>query len=421
MAKILYVKLGILILLIILSGIFSSSETSIMGMSIAKIKQMEEVDEKGARTLKRLKKKLSSLLITILIGNNLVNIAATALLTELTVEYFAGTNAALITTVVMTILILIFGEITPKTYASHNPEKVAAKVGGFLELLDFLFKPISTVLKLITNFIIKTLGGDIDHISTFVTQEEIRSLVDVGEEEGIVNAQEREMIDGIFDIDEMSVSEIMVPRIDVVAIEESSSLYDILEIIRDFGHSRIPVYRDSIDNIIGIIHAKDLLVLDIISMKEDELIDISSLMRSAFYVPENKKISDLLVEFKQKKTHMAIILDEYGGTEGIVTIEDIIEEIVGDIFDEYDAEINLIEKIKDKHYIVKGEIDLEEIEELFNVEFPEQESYGSLGGYIFNTLGRVPEEGDKVEYKGLIMTVKKLINRRIITIEIEVT
>lgn len=420
MAEILYVKFGLLILLLILSGMFSSSETSIMGMSIAKIKQMEEVDEKGAKTLKRLKKKLSSILITILIGNNLVNIAATALLTELTVEYFTGANAALITTVIMTILILIFGEITPKTYASHNPEKVAVKVGGFLELLDFLFKPISIVLKLITNFIIKILGGDIDHISTFVTEEEIRSLVDVGEEEGIVNAQEREMIDGVFDIDEMSVSEIMVPRIDVVAVEESSSLYDLLEIIRDYGHSRIPVYKESIDNIIGIIYAKDLLILDIINRNEDEAVDISTLMRPAFYVPENKKISDLLVEFKQKKTHMAIILDEYGGTEGIVTIEDVIEEIVGDIFDEYDDEINLIEKITDKQYVVKGEVDLEEIEELFNVEFPDQESYGSLGGYIFNTLGRVPEEGDKIEYRGLIMTVKKLANRRIIKIEIEI-
>ncbi|MCM1988634.1 hemolysin family protein [Oceanirhabdus seepicola] len=421
MTEVLYFKITLLIILLVLSGMFSGSETSIMGMSIAKIKQMEEVDEKGAKTLKRLKKKLSSLLITILIGNNIVNIAATALLTELTVEYFTGANAAVIVTVIMTILILIFGEITPKTYASHNPEKVAVKLGGFLELLDFLFKPISIVLKLITNFFIKTLGGDINHISTFVTEEEIRSLVDVGEEEGIVNAQEREMIDGVFEIDEMNVSEIMVPRIDVVAVEESSTLYDFLEIIRDYGHSRIPVYKESIDNIIGIIHAKDLLILDIINMNEDEAVDISTLMRPAFYVPENKKISDLLVEFKQKKTHMAIILDEYGGTEGIVTIEDVIEEIVGDIFDEYDDEVKLIEKINDKHYIVKGDIDLEEIEELFNVEFPEQESYGSLGGYIFNTLGRVPEEGDKVEYRGLVMTVKKLVNRRIIQIEIEVT
>ncbi|WBW99119.1 hemolysin family protein [Oceanirhabdus sp. W0125-5] len=421
MPKILYVKLGLLILLLILSGMFSSAETSIMGMSIAKIKQMEEVDEKGAKTLKRLKKKLSNILITILIGNNLVNIAATALLTELTVEYFAGANAAIITTVIMTILILIFGEITPKTYASQNPEKVAVKVGSLLEFLDFLFKPISLILKFITNFIIKTLGGDIDHISTFVTEEEIRSLVDVGEEEGIVNAQEREMIDGVFDIDEMNVSEIMVPRIDVVAVEESSSLCEILEIIRDYGHSRIPVYKESIDNIIGIIHAKDLLILDIVNMNEDDSADISSLMRPAFYVPENKKISDLLVEFKQKKTHMAIILDEFGGTEGIVTIEDVIEEIVGDIFDEYDDEVKLIEKISDKHYIVKGDIDLEEIEELFNVEFPEEENYGSLGGYIFNTLGRVPLEGDKVEYRGLKMSVKKVYNRRIIQIEIEIT
>lgn len=420
MGETLYLKVVLLIILLILSGTFSSSETSIMGMSIAKIKQMEEVDKKGAKTLKRLKKKLNSILVTILIGNNLVNIAATALLTELTVKYFKGANAAFITTVVMTLLILVFGEITPKTYAAQNPEKVAVKIGGFLELLDILFKPISIILNLVTNVIIKIVGGDVENKSTFVTEEEIRSLVDVGEEEGIVNRQEREMIDGVFDMDDIYASDIMIPRMDIVAVEEGGSLEKVLEVVRNCGHSRIPVYKKNIDDIVGVIYAKDLLSINFKNLDEIKAVDISSLMRPAYYVPENKKINELLKELKQKKIHMAIILDEYGGTEGLITIEDIIEEIVGDIFDEYDDEIQLIEKIKDKRYIVKAEVDLEEIEELFNVEFPKEESYGSLGGFVFNTLGRVPSQGDKIEYKGLIMTVVKLSNRRIIQIEIEV-
>lgn len=420
MGERLYFKLVLLIILLILSGMFSSSETSIMGMSIAKIKQMEEVDEQGAKTLKRLKKKLNSILVTILIGNNLVNIAATALLTELTVKYFKGANAAFITTVVMTLLILVFGEITPKTYAAQNPEKVAVKIGGFLELLDILFKPISIILNLVTNVIIKIVGGDVENKSTFVTEEEIRSLVDVGEEEGIVNQQEREMIDGVFDMDDIYANDIMVPRMDIIAVEEGSSLEKVLDMVRNCGHSRIPVYKRSIDDIVGVIYAKDLLSINFKNLDKVKAIDISTLMRPAYYVPENKKINELLKELKQKKTHMAIILDEYGGTEGLITIEDILEEIVGDIFDEYDDEIKLIEKIKDKKYIVKAEVDLEEMEKLFNIEFPMEESYGSLGGFVFNTLGRVPSQGDKIEYKGLIMTVVKLSNRRIIQIEIEV-
>lgn len=415
-----YFRIVVLLILLIFSGVFSSSETSIMGMSIAKIKQMEEVDEKGADILKRLKKKLSNILITILIGNNIVNIAATAILTEITVEYFKGANATLIATLIMTALILVFGEITPKTYAAQNPEKVAVKVAGTLEILSIIFKPIIVALDAVTNIIIKIFGGRIENGMPFVTEEEIRSLVDVGEEEGVVKHQEKEMIEGVFDIDEIDVTDIMIPRIDMIAIKESSSINKALELIINHGHSRIPVYRDRIDNIVGIIYAKDLL--SIIHNKKDEAekISISDLMRSAYYVPETKKVSQLLKELQLKKVHIAIVLDEYGGTEGLVTIEDILEEIVGDIYDEYDSEVNLIEKIKENTYSVKAEMDLEELEEIFEVSFLEDTEYSSLGGLVFNTLGRVPIQGDAIEYEGLIMTVSKVSNRRIKLIEIKI-
>lgn len=415
-----YFRMVIFVVLLFFSGIFSSSETAIMGMSIAKIKQLEEIDEKNANTLKRLKKKLSNILITILIGNNLVNIAATAILTELTVEYFRGRNATLISTIVMTVLVLIFGEITPKTYAAQNPEKVAIRLGTFLEVLSIIFKPILILFNVLTNIIIKIFGGEVNNRVPFVTEEEIRSLVDVGEEEGVVKHQEREMIEGIFEIDEIDVNDIMVPRIDMITIEEKSSISKALDLIITYGHSRIPVYREKIDNIVGIIYAKDLLTA--VSMKKEEAdkTKISDLMRVAHYIPETKKVNELLKELQKQKVHMAIILDEYGGTEGLITIEDILEEIVGDIFDEYDDEENLIEKINEDKYIVKAEIDLEEIEEMFQIEFPEEDDYGSLGGFVFSTLGRVPLLGDEVEYSGLIMKVINVSNRRIREIEIEV-
>jgi putative hemolysin len=415
-----YVRMIIFGMLLVFSAVFSSSETAIMGMSIAKIKQMEEIDEKNANTLKRLKKKLSNILITILIGNNLVNIAATAILTEITVEYFKEGNATLIATIVMTVLVLIFGEITPKTYAAQNPEKVAIRLGTFLEMLSIIFKPILILFNAFTNIIIKILGGEVNNRVPFVTEEEIRSLVDVGEEEGVVKHQEREMIDGIFQIDEIDVNDIMIPRIDMIIIEEKSSISKALDLIITYGHSRIPVYRERIDNIVGIIYAKDLLTAVSMEKEEADKIKILDLMRPAYYIPETKKVNELLKELQKQKVHMAIILDEYGGTEGLITIEDILEEIVGDIFDEYDDEENLIEKVKEDTYIVKAEIDLEEIEDMFRIEFPDEDDYGSLGGFVFNTLGRVPILGDKVEYKGLSMKVIRVSNRRIREVEIQV-
>lgn len=412
-----YYRIALLIILLILSSLFSSSETALTSLTIAKIRQIREYDEEGASLLKRAKKRLNTMLATILIGNNIVNIAATAILTELTINIFRGKGSTIIATVVMTILILLFGEITPKTFAAQNPERVAIRIVGPLNLLSKIFKPILLILNGITSFIIKILGGKVSNNVPFVTEEEIMSLVDVGEEEGILAHQEKEMIEGIFEIDDLEVTEVMVPRIDMIAISEDASMEEALQVIIKHGHSRIPVYKDTIDNITGILYAKDLLPF--VSRKDDEFssASISQLMREAYYVPETKKINKLLKELQQNKIHMAIVLDEYGGTEGLVTIEDILEEIVGDIFDEYDNEIQLVEKVRDNVYIAKAEISLEEINELFDCDLPE-EDFDSLGGFVFSTLGRVPVKGDTIQCDGLSMKVAKLQNRRIIQIEI---
>jgi putative hemolysin len=406
-------------ILLLLSAGFSSSETALTSLTISKIRQIREYDEERANLLKRAKKRLNTMLATILIGNNIVNIAATAILTEVTIKLFKGNQATIIATGVMTVLILVFGEITPKTFAAQNPEKVAVRVIGPLGFLSTVFTPILFILNSITGFIVKILGGDIKSNAPFVTEEEIRSLVDVGEEEGILQHQEKEMIEGIFEIDDIEVTEVMVPRIDIVAVSEDATIDDALDLIVTYGHSRIPVYKETIDNITGILYAKDTLA--VLSNKDNEIqeLAISSLMRPAYYVPETKKINKLLKELQQNKIHMAIVLDEYGGTEGLVTIEDILEEIVGDIFDEYDNEISMIEKVDNDKYLVKAEISIEEINEIFNTDLPE-EDFDSLGGFIFSTLGRVPVKGDVVKYDKLQMTVTKLHNRRIKQILIKI-
>lgn len=415
-----YTRVIILIVLLTLSALFSSSETALTAVSLAKIRQLKEENEKQAETLKRVKTKMGDIISTILIGNNIVNIAATAILADLTsVIFSADSNSTLITTIVMTVLILIFGEITPKSFASQNTLKVAVKFARPLEILAVLFKPVLIVLTKITNIIIKLLGGDVLKNGPFVTEEEIRSLVDVGEEEGILHHQEKEMIQNIFDIDDLEVGDVMLPRIDIIALDKDASVKEALDLIIDCGHSRIPIYKETIDDIIGVLYAKDLLPFSCVQDDSNELRDksITEIMRTAYYVPETKKANLLLKELQLKQTHIAIVLDEYGGTEGLVTIEDILEQIVGDIFDEYDNEVDFIKKLENNKYLIQADISLEEINEQFSLDLPE-EDFESLGGYVFNTLGRVPIIGDKLEVENIIIEVVTLLNRRVTSVKL---
>lgn len=420
----LYINIGVLLVLLYCSSFFSSSETAIMAINIARLRQMEEEGNKENidRLKNVIKTKLNDILITMLLGNNIVNIAATAIATQLIGKLVTGSNGVLLATLIMTLLILIFGEITPKSYAAKNAEKIALRNIRVLEFLNFIFKPVLAALTVVSNFIIRLRGGDPVGATTFVTEEEIMSLVDVGEEEGVVKHQEREMIEGVFEMDEAEVSEIMIPRIDIVAVELGTTLKEVMDIIVEKGHSRIPVFKESIDNIIGVVYAKDLLKAAILGSNEFESKTVDGMLREAYFVPEGKKLNKLLKELQTKKVHMAIILDEYGGTEGLITIEDILEEIVGEIFDEYDYEVMMIEKLNDQKYIVQGEIGLDEMEDFFTVEFTEEEKedYDSIGGYIFNTIDRVPKNGDMIEYNGLKLTVKKVIKRRIKEILVEI-
>lgn len=409
-------RLAVLIILLSLSGLFSGAETSLSSINLIRIKQLKKKGVKEAEILERLLNKSSKMLATILIGNNIVNIAATAIATELTLSIFTGKQATFFVTVIMTVLILIFGEITPKTYSSYNAEKVAMKLGRPLEVLSIVFSPLLIILNRITKIIIRSLGGNIDNNRTTVSEEEIKTLVDVGEEAGIIEKQERDMIESIFEIGDIKVTEVMVPRIDIVYLEEDVSLENAIKKVIKYGYSRIPVIGKSVDNVIGIIYAKDLLSCYLMNNKEE--LNIKSMIRPAYYVPQSKKAIDLLTEMQLEKVHISIVLDEYGGTLGLVTIEDILEEIVGDILDEYDDENNLIDYIDNNILIVNSKISIEETSNILDVALPMDE-FESLGGFVFNLLGRIPKVGDVIEYNDIIFKVLEVHNRRIKKIEIK--
>lgn len=410
-----YVRIFILLGFIILSAFFSGSETALTSITASQITKIREEDEKTADLLRNMKVNIGDILSAILIGNNLVNIGASTLLTALVIRVFGEGRPMLISTMVLTVVILIFGEITPKTYSSQNSVRIVKLVYKPLRALTFIMKPILFFLKQITGVIFKILGGNISSQNTFVTEEEIRSLVDAGEDEGLFMQEEKEMIQNIFEIDDLEVDEVMVPRVDVVAIEINASIDEMIKLSINHGYSRLPVYDESIDNIVGIIYAKDMLPL---LLKEKSDIKLKDLMREPYYVPESKKINELLKELRNQQVHMAIVLDEYGATEGVVTIEDILEEIVGDIFDEFDNEEDSIEELGYNVFRVKGDMSLEDLNEEISIELPEEE-FDSIGGYVFNTLGRLPIIGDTLESEDCLIKVTGVKKRRVTEVEIK--
>ncbi len=411
------IKLAILFILITLSALFSSAETAITSLNIIKVRQSEGKGTGKAAVLERLFRNSPKIIATILIGNNIVNIGATAIATELTYKFFQGKNVTALVTVVMTLTILVFGEITPKTFSANNPEKVALRLGRPVEILSYVLYPVLKVLNVLTHFIIRLMGGKITEEKSLVSEEEIMTLVDVGEEAGIIESRERKMINSIFEIGDIEASEVMIPRIDMIYLDEEATLEDALNIAIDYGYSRIPVIKDTVDNVTGILYAKDLLASLRKSDEQGQLIDIKTFTRPAYYIPESKKVNELLKEMQKEKVHIAIVLDEYGGTLGLVTIEDILEEIVGDILDEYDAEIDLIEHLSENTLIVNAKASVEEINEVLGMELPEDE-YDSIGGYVFNALGRIPVKDDTIEFDDIIIKVLSVHNRRIKQLEI---
>ena len=336
-------QIVLLVFLLAGSAFFSASETALMSLSKIRIRYMEDEGVKGAKLVGSLIEKSSDLLSSILVGNNIVNIAATSVSTALFMSIF-GSQGVAMSTAVMTVLVLIFGEITPKTIAANKPEKVAVLVAKPINLVMKIAKPLVWVFNLLTGVIFKLMGIDNDGVKPFITEEELKTMVNVSHEEGVLEMEEREIINNVFQFGDMQAKEAMVQRLDMVAVNIEDSYDEIIEMFKSEKLSRLPVYEESIDDIVGILNVKDIIFL---SDEEIENFNIKDYIREAFFTYEFKKITQLLEEMKKEKSQMAIVVDEYGGTAGLLTIEDLVEVIVGDIDDEYDEEEEEIVKVSE--------------------------------------------------------------------------
>lgn len=397
----------LLIILLVLSGFFSMSETALMSLSKIRIRHMVEEGVKGAKLVEKLTEDPNKLLGAILIGNNVVNIAASALATKLFTDAF-GAGGIGVATGVMTVLVLIFGEITPKSIAKQKSENVSLKISKPISIIVKVFKPFVGVFTFISSGFIRLLGGDPKASEPFITEEELRTMVGVSEEEGVLEDVEKEMIFNVFDFADAQAKDVMVQRVDIIAVDSEASYEEVLDLIKAEQFSRIPVYNQTIDDIVGVLNVKDL----IIAGQNKEGFKVSDYMREPYYTFEFKKIKELFNEMKKTRNHMSVVLDEYGGTVGIVTIEDLIEEVFGDIEDEYDDYDNEIEVIKEDEYVIDGSAKLDDISDLVGVNM-ESEEFDSVGGLIIGELGRFPDEKEEVMLNNIRFVVEEVDKNRI--------
>ncbi len=362
---------------------------------------------KGAAVVNRLVENPNKLLGSILVGNNIVNIGASALATSLAIHY-VGSAGVGVATGIMTLLVLIFGEITPKSLATQHSEFISLKIAGIINFFVVLFNPIVFVLLLLTNGLIRLLGGKPASSQPFITEDELKTIVTVSHEEGVLEVEEKQMIYNVFEFGDAQVKDVMTPRTDMISLEVGVSYEKIIETFRAEQFSRIPIYQETTDNIIGILYIKDL----IFKANENTEFVIQDYMREPHFTFEFKKTTELFQELRLKRIPMAIVLDEYGGTAGIVTMEDLIEEIVGDIRDEYDDHEKDIEVIKEDEYIVEGSTRIDELNELIGVHI-ESEDFDSIGGFIVGEFGYIPEVNEVIEYEGIRFVVEEVDRNRI--------
>lgn len=407
------VQIVLLVILLIGSGFFSASETALMSLSRIKIRHMEEDGVRGAKLVGSLIENSNRLLTSILIGNNIVNIAATSISTSLFISIW-GTQGVAAATALMTVLVLVFGEITPKTISASTPEKVALIVAKPIKFFMIILKPVVAVFNVITKIIFKLLGVDDHGVRPFITEEELKTMVNVSHEEGLLEMEEREIINNVFEFGDMQAKEAMVQRLDIVAIDAEDSYEEIIELFKTEKLSRMPVYEETIDDIIGILNIKDVIFLN-----DEEIanFDIKQYIRDPFFTYEFKKITQLLEEMKKDKSQMAIVVDEYGGTAGLITIEDLVEVIVGDIEDEFDEEEDEIEVISSNEFLVEGSTKISDVNEVLNINL-ESDEFDSIGGYIIGYIKHIPEENELIEVDRVKFNIESVDKNRIKKIRI---
>ncbi len=392
-----------LVILLILSGLFSASETALFSLSKIQLRRLKERKPAQSALITQLLNSPRRTLNTILTGNMLVNITASALVTEMVMR-LGGQKGLGLAIGLTTFLLLVFGEVTPKTFAISHAEGFSCFISRPLCLFAKLIFPIRFAWAKIADFFSQRLIGRQYLRESFLTSEEIRGLVSIGEKEGVISKEEEQMISTVFDFGERYINEIMTPRVDIVAVDVNEDSLHLEKVLRSSRHSKIPVYKDSVDNILGIIYAKEYLL----SPQPDWQSKVSPVL----FIPETKRIEEVLLEFQSKKSYVAIVTDEYGGTSGLITIEDILEEIVGEIQDEYDTEEKLIVRIDENSVSVSGKTSLYDLNEKLNTHFRAKDAQ-TVGGFMIHLFGRIPKSGESTRYRNHLFTVDDVRKHRI--------
>ena len=430
-----WLQLLLLAALIFMNAFFAASEIAVISLNDNKIRRMADDGNKKAQRIMKLTADSSRFLATIQLGVTLAGFLTSAFaaqslsepLSALILRLFPSLDTAvgavqtvsmILITVIMSYFSLVLGELVPKRIAMQKAEKLSFAVCGILSGLSVVMRPFIAFLSLSTNFIVRLFGMDPHAGEENMTEEEIRMMVDVGGEKGVIEDVQKEMIDNIFEFDDITAADIMTPRTEVESVEVEDGLVEALRVCVDYGFSRLPVYQDDIDNVVGLLYVKDLLPY--VGQAVPKHVTIRHIMREAHFVPGTKRCGDLFAEMSEKRIHFAIVVDEYGGFDGIVTMEDLVESIVGNIQDEFDHEEDEVTQLDDDTLEVDGSIDIEELGELIGLRFPEGE-YETLAGYIIDVIGRIPQENEQpvVTFGGAVLTVMEMEERRIARVHVK--
>ena len=401
-------SLIVLIILLLLSAFFSSAETALTTVNKIRMRTLSETGNKKADRVLRVTEDSGKMLSAILIGNNIVNLSASSLATSLAIKYFGSVGAG-IATGILTLLILIFGEVTPKTKATIHADKMSLSYAFVIELLMKVLTPVIFIVNKLSMAILLLLRVDPKDKDKQMTEEEIRTIVDVGQETGVIEDEERDMIHNLFDFGDSEAKEIMVPRIDMTFVEKNASYEEILEIFRKDKFTRLPVYEETTDHVIGIINMKDLLLCE-----DPETFTIDSILREPYFTYEHKNTANLFIEMRQNSIALAIVLDEYGVTAGLITLEDLLEEIVGEIRDEYDTdEVDDITRLSDREFLVLGSANLDDVSDELDFAFT-SENYDTIGGYCLDHLDHLPEKNEIIiTDENVLLRIDQVDNNRI--------
>ena len=402
-----------LIILIGLSGFFSGLEVALVGIRRSKVRQMLNEKLPGATSLDKLKSNPSRMMASVNLGNNLVNVAATALATDIALKTFESAGLAIVIGV-MTFLILVFGEITPKTYCNANAAKIALRYSRVLLAFSYAFYPIVWMFEKITKGIINLIGSTEE--PPRLTEEEIKGVIEQGLHDKAIEKQESELVHGALNFDDIIIRSVMTSRTKMFTLNSKMLLFEALPMINKSGFSRIPIYGKNQDEIIGIVNVRDVLKC---LEKEEKMISLQQISRKPIFVSQEKKVNDLLKEMQGRKSHMAIVLDEFGGVEGCVTLEDLVEEIVGEIHDETDVTKDNFQREGDNTIITNGDIEIDELNEIFKTSIPQGDDYATLSGLLHEKLRDIPKEGDKVIIDSLRIIIEKVLKNKPEKIRIE--